>query len=161
RAALAALASIRGAQAAPDSQPLSTPPVGLSPAPAPKFASDGPSALPDLKEAPLALQSVEGKKAPEPAGAPQLWQTIPARGISLHEIASEDANDDGQTHRHAEPAQLPDITARPLERSTETTSAATTARPKVASKTTSAPLPLSNNSPLNLESQSGDSKRGS
>jgi hypothetical protein len=189
RAALAALASIRAIPGSRDSESAPSPVVDsqttLAPPtfrstnnvalPAMNLDGDGPrstfadresptnragsppAAFPDLKEAPASIHTFELKGTAEGSGRAQLWQTIPARGISLHEIASDGANAEARLHHSAEPTRLPDVPARPLDRAGEPTIRSATEAPKAAIT----PAPLSNDSPLNLEPQSGASKPGS
>jgi hypothetical protein len=189
RAALAALASIRAIPGSQDSESAPSPVVDsrttLAP-PAfrstnnvahPPISLDGdgprstfadressvnrpgnpPADFPDLKEAPASIHTFELKGTAEGSGRAQLWQTIPARGISLHEIASDGANSEVRAHHSVEPPRLPDVAARPLDRTGEPTTRPATEAPKAAIT----PAPLSNDSPLNLEPQSGASKPGS
>ncbi|HET6323967.1 MAG TPA: HEAT repeat domain-containing protein [Planctomycetaceae bacterium] len=171
RAALAALASIRGHQDSPPAagavseSPLSVVPPAFAPTEnisAPPInvngpgahstltdrgslkshASDAPAVFPDFQEG-LGVQRTFESKAAVGPGSPQAWQTIPARGISLHELGSDGAVSETRLRHQSEPAYLPDVPARPLERAGEPTPPKTPAEP------------------LSLEAQPGSSKAGS
>jgi hypothetical protein len=96
--------------------------------------------------------------AAEASGPPELWPTIPARGISLNEIESDGASTDARPHPQPEPVRLPEVPARPLERSVEK---AKPRPPKETPKPAVVQPPLTDDSPLNLESQAGGAKPGS
>jgi hypothetical protein len=193
RAALAALASIRGRQdeqesglaaspavdsrmsvvppALPPTERLSATPTSVDGAgldsnftdrgSSENRAGSPPAFFPDLQPTPGALRKLEPRAtaAGDAPGSGQLWQTIPARGISLHELGSDGANPEARLRHQPEPAGLPDVPARPLEQSGEpVTPRAATGTPKPIAPP---PSPLSDDSPLNLEPQSGGSKAGS
>jgi hypothetical protein len=153
RAALAALAAIRGRQ---DSQ---------EPAPAanPVTDSRSPAVTVPLAPVPLATAPMQILSGPPPSadtakvGPPGLWPTVPARGISLQEIGSDGATAEARLRHQAEPPRLPDVFARPIERSGEQ------ATPRPASdspKPAIDPPPLTDDAPLSLESPSGGAKAG-
>lgn len=111
--------------------------------------------------------------------APQPPAIFPTRGISLHEIESDGANAEARARHQGEPPRFPDLPARPIETTTEKAPAIKKAptiekappprpapTPKAAPAAPAPPLPapalpLSDESPLNLESQSGAAKPGS
>jgi hypothetical protein len=157
RAALAALASIRGHQGSQDSASAASSDSRMPIVP-PAFAPTGnPSALPPNVGGTGSQRTFE-PRAVEGSGSVQLWQTIPARGISLHEIGSDEANGESLLRHQSEPPRLPDVPARPLERASEPV----TPRPGAETqKPTITPPPLSVDSPLSLEPQSGAAKAGS
>jgi hypothetical protein len=53
------------------------------------------------------------------SGAPLLGPTIPTRGISLDEIESDGPSPESSSQHPPEPVQLPEVPARPIERSSE------------------------------------------
>jgi hypothetical protein len=80
----------------------------------------------------------------EPA-PPALWSVVPSRGISLHEIAGEHANVDGRSSPHVDPPRPTEAVAHPLKALSD---------PAVELR------PLTEESPLSLESAAGTGKAG-
>ena len=167
----------------PVSVPVALPvPVEIAPAAPPKFESAIPrSAVVDQGNAqnpaitramifpvfpgpPAALGDFESRTAAaEGPGAPQpLWPMIPTRGISLHEIEADGASADSRSRHQLEPVHLPEVPARPIELPIERPVEKTPPRPAPAAQKPAPPQPpLTDDSPLNLESQAGAAKPGS
>ncbi len=167
----------------PVSVPVALPvPVEIAPAAPPKFESAIPrSAVVDQGNAqnpaitramifpvfpgpPAALGDFESRTAAaEGPGAPQpLWPMIPTRGISLHEIEADGASADSRSRHQLEPVHLPEVPARPIELPIERPVEKTPPRPAPAAPKPAPPQPpLTEDSPLNLESQAGAAKPGS
>jgi hypothetical protein len=113
-----------------------------------------PAALGDFESRTTAA---EGPVAPQ-----QLWPMIPTRGISLHEIEADGASADSRSRHQLEPVHLPEVPARPIERPIERPVEKTPPRPAPAAPKPAPPQPpLTEDSPLNLESQAGAAKPGS
>jgi hypothetical protein len=93
---------------------------------------------------PFATLDAKSRPANE-AAPPALWPAVPARGISLHEIAGEDSNVDGRSQPSVDRPHPAEAVARPLK---------TLSDPAVELR------PLTEESPLNLESASGAGKAG-
>ncbi|HEV8070233.1 MAG TPA: HEAT repeat domain-containing protein [Planctomycetaceae bacterium] len=113
-----------------------------------------PAALGDFESR---TTTAEGPTAPQ-----QVSPMIPTRGISLHEIEADGASADSRSRHQLEPVHLPEGPARPIERPIERPVEITPPRPAPAAPKPAPPqLPLTEDSPLNLESQAGAAKPGS
>jgi len=113
---------------------------------------------------PAALGDFESRTtaAERPAAPQPLWPMIPTRGISLHEIEADGASADSRLRHQLEPAHLPEVPARPMEQPIERPVEKTPLRPAPAAPKPAPPQPpLTEDSPLNLESQAGAAKPGS
>jgi hypothetical protein len=113
---------------------------------------------------PAALSGFESRTAAAeaPVAPQQLWPMIPTRGISLHEIEADGASADSRPRHQLEPVHLPEVSARPIERPIERPVEKATPRPAPAApKPAPVQPPLTDDSPLNLESQTGAAKPGS
>jgi hypothetical protein len=120
--------------------------------------------FPVFPEPPAALSGFESRTtaAEGPVATQQLWPMIPTRGISLHEIEADGASADSRPRHQPEPMRLPEVSARSIVRPIEHPVVKATPRPKPAVPKPATPQsPLTDDSPLNLESQTGGAKPGS
>jgi hypothetical protein len=120
--------------------------------------------FPVFPEPPAALSGFESRTtaAERPVAGQELWPMIPTRGISLHEIEADGASADSRPRHQSEPVRLPEVSARPIALPLEHPVVKARPRPKpVAPKPAPAQSPLTDDSPLNLERQTGGAKPGS
>jgi HEAT repeat protein len=93
----------------------------------------------------LEPNTVRGAMPANEAAPPGLWPVVPSRGISLHEIAGENANIDGRPRPPVVRQGSAELVTRPVNMLSD---------PAVELR------PLTDDSPLNLESNSGGGKAG-
>ena len=131
-----------------------------------KPANGRPAVFPASQAAPAAPGNFESKAATVSGTAPPLlWPATPATRISLHEIELDGPSAEPRFPYPGEPLLLPEVTARPVEPTKEQPAprpAAAPPKPVAPPKPAAppAPPPLTDDSPLNLESVSGSAKAG-